>query len=479
VRTLDQVLAAHPLPFTLSEIQIEDINRMAALGRCLGDEPVGSGKTVMGTYAALMHEPDVVVVLVPPILIAQWCRWLRELKDVGPVLAYEGGPAARKLFKLVQYRWIVVSYGMFRNDFERFMSDLSGRRAYLIVDEAQNTKNHNSKLYECSRDFAFGRHVLQLSGTPLTTPGDSYSYIKLHNPHLYATFRQFTNIHVEKWDYFNNPEKWCNLELMQENYNKARVHRTKEEVHAALPRANYLPIFYDLDPEHMKLYKKLMEEQLLEVPDGQIDASTAQKLQHHAQQIICNYGLFAGDPTKRSRVFDLIDEMCDEIGLGLPADAALDQPEASKVIIWTQYKMTSALIHAYMQSKQRAKGEAPYGKAVAAYSGADSKASVEAFMFDPDTTNLTANTQSAGAGLNAQGVCWECAFPEFPTSTVQFRQAAGRIDRIGQRFNPNIRIFVARGTIQESKLKDLLSNDELVQEVSGDKQALKNLIFPK
>jgi hypothetical protein len=246
-------------------------------------------------------------------------------------------------------------------------------------------------------------------------------------------------------------------------------------VHAALPKANYIPIYYDLSKEHMALYKRLMEEQLLILEDGgKIDATTATRLYHAAQQIVIDFGYFAGDPDKRSAIFDLVDGIADEINLGGEIMIGKETRPASKLILWTTHRSVSRLIGEHMDARL-----APLGKrGVMAYSEVDSKKSIKEFMEDPNTVELTAQPGSAGAGLNPQYMCWECAFIQLPTTTIPFIQAAGRIDRKGQRYNPNIRLLVARGTIQEQLLKNLFDNDDLVNQASGSKAGIRNLIFP-
>jgi hypothetical protein len=122
---------------------------------------------------------------------------------------------------------------------------------------------------------------------------------------------------------------------------------------------------------------------------------------------------------------------------------------------------------------------APLGKkGVMAFSEVDSKANIQQFMHDPNTVNLTAQPSSAGAGLNPQYMCWECAYIQIPTTTIPFIQSSGRIDRKGQRYNPNIRLLIARGTIQEQLLQNLFKNDELVNRAAGSISSIRNLIFP-
>ena len=462
--TLEQVIERYPLPFDLEQLQKEDIHKLAHYGRALADLPVGYGKTVIGTVASLMLEPDTVVVILPPILIVQWVLWLNAITGKGTALSYTGDPGDRRQHRLVGKHWIVMSYVVFKNDIARITSDLKDSEVLVIVDEAHAVKNSTSQLYKAVRDFSVGRNLFLMTGTPMSSPVDAYAYIKMNSPQIYRTLKMFESIHVDEIDFFGSISSWKNLDVLQTNLNLRRVYRSKEEVHAELPKARFVPIYYDLSPAHMKLYTKLMNEQLLELENsgGKIDASSAQTLYHCAQQIITNYGYFADDETKRANVFDVLDQVCDEIALG--------QPGSSKIIIWTQYKMTSRRLLEYMKEKGN-------GRAVAAYSEADSKKSVQTFLEDPECHALVAQPGSAGAGLNPQHLCWECIFFETPTRTIPFTQAAGRIDRKGQRYNPTIRLAIARGTVQEGLLRNLMENDSLVTQVAGSIRGIRDLIF--
>lgn len=468
--SFQEAMQKHPFPFTLTKLQIEDARKIAEWGRALADLPVGYGKTPISTAAALMRQPETTVVLVPPILIVQWCQWLRSIPNMGAVVDYSGSPEQRAAIPVKGARWLIMSYGIFKNDYARLKHDLRDSVVLSLVDEAHAIKNYKSILHKKVTEFSLGRDLFLMTGTPMSSPADGYAYVKMNCPKIYRSFGQFENVHVEEKDFFGAVKKWQNLDVLEKNLNLRRVYRTKEEVHADLPKANYIPIYYELSKDHKKLYQKLMNEQLLELDNGgKIDATTAQTMYHYSQQIIANYGYFAGDESKRSNLMDLIDEICDQIELGRMYDPVLDRPPASKFILWTQYKLTSARMLDYMNTK---------GKAVAAYSGADAKESVRLFLNDPSYVTLVAQPGSAGVGLNPQHLCWECLFTELPTTTIPFTQAAGRIDRHGQRYNPNIRMAIAKGTIQESLIRDLLQKDDLVKRASGNLKGIKDLIFP-
>lgn len=475
MRTLDEVLAQYPPPFpldaagnpqTFTQMQRDDIHKMVDYRRLLGDFPVGYGKTSLATYASLMLGSEVTLILVPPILVEPWVAWLKAVGLSG-VLAYTGSPAQRKLLNLRGAKWIVTSYRTWVNDLTRFETDLASRKVLTVVDEAQALKNHKSQLFKEVKAFSAGYDLFLMTGTPKSSPADTYAYVKLNTPDIYKTYAKFEAIHVEKRDFYDKPTKWGNLDLMQENFNLRRIHRTTEEVNANLPAPKFIPIMYDLEPEHMKLYQKLMSEQLLEIPDGKIDATTANTLQHQAQQIITSWGHFAGDDTKVSKVFEIMDEICDQLNLGAPG--------ASKLITWTQYKRTSRQVLQHFEKRLAKIGM----RAVGAWSETNAKKSVAEFMSDPSTVELTAQPGSAGAGLNPQYACWACFYFEVPTTTIPFVQSYGRIYRTGQKYHALIYLPIARNTIQESLLNRLMKNDAEVSASSGTKHSVKDLIFPK
>lgn len=456
---LSELKEKYPLPFTLLDSQEEDISRLLTMPKALMDLPVGYGKTVIATYTALGHECDRILILVPPILIKQWARWLKAIPSAGEVLGYEGSIKNRKEFQIQNYRWLVASYVVYKNDETRLVQWLvAGNNPAIIVDECQNLKNSSSKLYRAVKRASDNFKVWLMTGTPLSSPMDAYAYIKIKTPTIYRNLGQFQRIHVEETDFFGSVTKWGNLDMLNSNLRLQCVYRDKADVHKHL-KSRMWPIYYGLSPKHMKLYTQLMEEQLLLIGDKKIDATTAQKLYNAAQQIIINYDFFSGDEDARSNTYDLVDEVIDEIGVQSQSN--------SKLIIWTWFKKTTASITAYL---------ANYG-AVAAYSEVDSKKSVERFMEDQNCRILVAQPGSAGAGLNPQYVCSEALFLETPTRTIQFRQAAGRIDRMGQVHTANNRVAVANGTIQEKLFNNLMANDDLVTIAAGTKTSIRSDIF--
>ena len=483
VLLLEQVLALYPLPltpdgqvFTLNKLQREDVQTGITYDRVGLFLPVGYGKTVISTLIALGWGDDHVIVTVPPILVPQWVKWINSITNSGGAVGYgrdkDGkvqGPALRKSVPLRSHRFWIMSYQVFKNDLDYLTKLLADKTYTTLVDEAQGLKNISSKLFGAVFTFAAGRHLLLLTGTEMNNPSDAYAYIKLKTPLIYRSKAHFDNIHVAERDFFENPIRWQNTEDLHRNLYLQSLHRTKEEVHAHLPKANYIPWPYDLHPQHKKFYDDLAEEMLLETEaGGKIDGTTPGKLRNALQQLILSWSDFAEDPRvvalnedKRPAFFDQLDSVMDQIDV--------QQRTSSKLIVWTWFKRSTKNTVDYLN--------AIGVPAVAAYGDSDAAKAVKAFMEDPAIRVLVAQPGSAGAGLNPQYICWETVFAEIPSRTIPFRQSAGRIDREGQKFNPNIRIMMANGTVQGKMYSDLLTNDGQVQRVQGNAFDLRKLVY--
>lgn len=447
--------------FPLAEIQKQDITTFHEWRWSLNRYEVGGGKTVVSTAVSLMNQAQVTVVVVLPVLIPPWVRWLKSLEHAqGKVLEYKGKPEQRKLMNLKSHRWIVMSHAIFRLDFDRIYNDLLGLNVDLIVDEAHAVKNSSSKLYTCTGVFVNRpKGGLQLlTGTPTSKPEDSYAYMRLCRLPYYRSFPHFESVHIVGRDMFDRVTGYMELDLLSQRFAKRSIARSKFEIHGYKNDPLYPDTTYELSEEHYALYEKMVDEQLLEFSDGQvIDMTTAQRLRIALQQVVVNLDYFTQDPKARSTAYDLIDAVIEQ------TDCV--NPEKSKLIIWTYYVMTSSSVLAYLDAKGIS--------AVGAYGKVDSAKNIERFMEDPSVRIGVFQYQSAGAGLNPQGICSENLFLECTTVPIYMRQAMGRTDRMGQKSVPVMRLAQAAGTVQVTMLDDLLNKDETVVHVEQTKNSLR------
>lgn len=456
------VKAHYTLPFELYPKQQDTTNELAPLPKAAYYLDMGTGKTCTSTASALfkriMHG-NVTIVVMPPILINTWRRWLARISPALKITVYRGTPKERKAIRL-DGEFILVSMVVFKNDFERIHKALHGRPLTIIVDEATSVKNVGTDNHKRIFELQQGHDLMLLTGSPLSTPADAYAYCKLVAPGVYRNQNQFNNIHVEERDFFEKVTEWRNLDMLAENMKINSVRILKEEMLVDLPPITYSPIFYDLDPKHYSLYVRLAEEQVLKLESGgKIDATQATALYHALQQIVVNWDHFSGDPTKRSMGYDVIDQIMDELG------------PTKKLVVFATYRMTNGKLVRYLSD---------YG-AVAVYGDVPEKqksANIDRFIDDPKCRIMIAQPTSAGYGVDGlQHVCNDALFLECPVIPMHFHQACARVHRDGQRMNTNIHIAVAEGTLQVRLHRQLLENDRLVNRVQGGFQDLRDAIY--
>ncbi|MRN38573.1 hypothetical protein CRG49_002065 [Neisseria sp. N95_16] len=308
------------------------------------------------------------------------------------------------------------------------------------------------------------RHLILMTGTPLTTPMDVFGYTRFTYPQAYYSQAWFEAAHVVERDMHDNVTKWKDKELLQENFlhNAARVFR--REIDEDLPQVTYEPITYSLTPEHKAAYNQLAELAMTEVEGKKLSATTVQKLNTMLQQIIIGYeGFFETDSQKkkaRKKVagFDLLDEVMDSLG-------------TRKLIVFAYFQKSITAL----------KDHGSKYNAVAIYGGMTDKQRQEAlsqFLEDEACRLLIGQPLSMGSGLDSlKDVCSDILFLELPMIAKDFEQAVGRIDRNGQKERCHVRIATAKGTLQVRRQKALLDKDEQANEIQLNMKDLRDWIY--
>jgi hypothetical protein len=412
---------------------------------------MGAGKTFGSTLYAMIRRQETgarMIQLCPPILLKQWQTWLESCGIRCKV--YYGTPAQRSKIVLDDETvyWITTPQ-MLKSDFDRLYEFFSRRPVMVVNDEATCAKNFESGNFRAVLQMAAGNGVLPMTGSPLSTPRDAYSYIKLVSPGIYRSYSQFENIHVEKFDQYKRPIKWRKLDMLARNLAMNSSFISTPEVHPDMPRANISSVVYDLEAQHMKMYKTLVDQQMLVYESGfAIDATTANKLHVALQQVVLNAAYFAQDDKMVPYGFQLLDEFITEL-------------RGQKLLVFANYKMSVNAIMQYLLKQ---------GIDAVAVNGDVSKAqkdkNVERFKHVPACTVAVMNPLSGGVGVDGlQEICNHALFLEIPSVSKDFFQAVKRIERPGQKFICDIRVATALGTVQVTLRKNLVQNNGLIQQV--------------
>lgn len=479
----DIVRALFNFPFELRKYQVNEVNRLAesdvrmfdcpgvrGVGTHAGhyDEP-GTGKTAIATHHALYRmvrhgvQHWIVLVPSPDLLVPQWTKWLRSITHKGTgkplrVCDYIGPPKKRRALNL-DADFIVMSYELFKQDYERLWDFYEDRRVAGAADEAQKLGNYRSDVHKAFFLFFEGRERQLLTGTPISKPENAYALCRLVAPGVYRNFRHFEQLHVAARDEYEKVIAWQNLDLMAENMkiNSSRILR--REVRSELPPIQYIPREYDLDPAHLKLYEKLATERLLELEGGgEINAISEGALYSAAQQIIINWGYFADDPSKKPKALELIDEVMDEIGEGKKLAVVAHFIRSNTYLLSQLEKYGAVAIYGEVSARQK-------------------QLALTRFMHDPSCRLILLQPSAAGVGVDGlQHVCSEMLVLEAPTVAWLFHQVTARLDRDGQVNPVNCRIAIANKTVQMRMFKNLLNNDELANTVQRGFQDLRAAI---
>jgi SNF2 family DNA or RNA helicase len=464
--------------------QVTGLNQILAHDRFGLYDQVGTGKSIIMQATALYYAgyDNKIVILMPPVLLEQFEESLDHTfwgwRDQFTFHVLNEGPAERaKLFK----RWretewpdmMAMSYQQFAK-FPRQRKKKNGdvvppnnddyivgvlKQAgycYVIADEAQALKNPGSNNHKAVKYLAEEGGLLLATGTPISnTLVDAYGMIDLVTPGKYASKRSFERLHCV---YSTNDSGWSTLIGFQNTdvltthlYSSAR-RVTKEQV-LSLDKPQVIEVPINLDPEHHRLYKKLIRERFLEMGDEIINAINQQSLRMKSLQIITTPEHFTKAKLK-NEVINGIDALLDSIGM-----------HQEKVIIFANFQKSVEAIRDHL-IKAKLNPATVYG------GKGDNTKEVKRFLTDPTCRVMVANPESGGAGLNLQSVCSNVIFAE-PTSVPgRFTQASNRVHRPGQKKVVTIYIVKALGTISPQLTKNMLGKEEAAKTITKDKESM-------
>lgn len=459
------VLSRFTPPPYISEVhplQVACINALADLPNEGHWLDMGCGKTLVATFVGLFHRlryghPSVVVM--PPLLVTQWARWLRGFTPKLNVVAYEGTPKERAAMSFEGADFVLVGIQIFKKEFARFNAFFDEKDFTFIVDEATMVANIESANYQRCFDFSIGRPRVMLTGTPLNNPMDTYGLMKFSAPGAYKNIKQFENLHVEERDFFKRPVRFKNLGILKERLMTNACRILYEDMHKDSEPPLFTPLNYELEQDHKDLYHKLAEEQMLELENGgKIDATSANRLTHALGQIVVNWGHFAGKPGLASSAVQLIEEKLDEMG-------------DEKLVVFCHYKLTANVLKEKL---------AKYGCVVVNgdVTQTQKQKNLERFTSDKTCRVIVIQFISGGKGLDGlQHVCYRCLFIEPCQQPRDFHQCVARLKRTGQRKRVQVMLAIARGTLQVRGFKNLLNNDDVVNQVIRNAYDLRQMIY--
>lgn len=426
------------------------------LGGCLADD-MGLGKTLQAiTMLASVYpeEKTPSLIIMPRSLLFNWESEFVKFKANLTYYIYYG--MNRDFEKAKEQNIIITTYGMIRNDIERF-KEFSFY--YVILDESQHIKNINSQisravmLLDCE-------HRLALSGTPIENNlGELYSLFRFLNPSMFGPVDQFNRDYALPIQQEN--DKDVIGELKKKIY-PFILRRLKKDVLKELPEKIEQVLQVDMNPDQKSFYE---QRRLFyyEAVKTQISINGVKNSQIFIFQALNELRQIASIPEAKSgdQIISpkrelLMENLRDSIANG------------HKVLVFANF--LSSIDHI---AEDLEKEDINY--LIMTGATKDRKALVERFQDDVDTKVFLLTLKTGGVGLNLTAADTIFIFDPWWNNAVE-NQAIDRAHRIGQDKTVFSYKLITKGTIEEKiielqeKKKDLFNSV-----ISSDSSSIKSL----
>jgi SNF2 family DNA or RNA helicase len=459
---------------TLRHYQVEGFTWLAALrrwglGACLADD-MGLGKTVQ-TLAHLQREREKgetrpALLICPTSVVTNWRKEAERFTPDLPVLVHHGSSRQQKkdFVNTVRNQGLVIStFGLLQRDLPFFQEVFWGS---LILDEAQNIKNPETKQSKAARNIS-AEHRIALTGTPVENhPLDLWSLMDFLNPGLLGNQNFFRKTFQKPRERFQREAALAKLRNMTSPFLLRRL-KTDKNIIRDLPEKIVTKEYCSLTKEQASLYQAVLEDLKEGLATG-VNAgrqglvlATLTKLKQ-----ICNHpALFLGDGSslaegrsgKMRRLVDLLEEF---------------QETREHCLIFTQYREMGEMLQKWLQHHFAQEVFLLHG-------GVPRKRRdemVEVFQHAPEAPKIfLLSLKAGGTGLTLTRANHVIHYDRWWNPAVE-NQATDRAFRIGQKKNVQVHTFVVSGTLEE-RIDQLLENKRDLAEkiVGGDNLWIGNL----
>jgi SNF2 family DNA or RNA helicase len=445
---------------TLRPYQVRGYSWLAFLGRwglgaCLADD-MGLGKTVQ-TLALIQRDRDAgerrpVLLICPTSVVGNWKKEAERFTPELPVLTHHGGQRARgDAFrkKVEPFALVLSSYALLHRDREILGTvDWAG----VVLDEAQNVKNPETKQAQAARSLRAGYRVA-LTGTPVENHvGDLWSILEFLNPGFLGTQAEFRRRFWVPIQAQRDAEAGDRLKRLTGPFVLRRL-KTDKSVIADLPEKLEMKVFCNLTREQASLYAAVVAEASKGIEGAEgiqrkgLILGTLVKLKqvcNHPAQFLGDNSPVPGRSGKLARLTEMLDE-------------ALQAGD--KALVFTQFKEMGDIIQRHLQEE--------FGREVLfLHGGVPQKQRdrlVERFQNDPAGPRVfILSLKAGGTGLNLTAARHVFHFDRWWNPAVE-NQATDRAFRIGQTQNVQVHKFLCVGTLEE-KIDEMIERKQQVAE---------------
>jgi SNF2 family DNA or RNA helicase len=418
------------------------------MGACLADD-MGLGKTIQALaliqsdWEADSRQP--VLLICPTSVIGNWQKEAARFCPELPVLVHHGSARIKgEAFQESAGRHAIVvsSYALLHRDLESFQAV---PWAGIILDEAQNIKNPETRQARAARSLSAGYRVA-MTGTPVeNNVGDLWSVMEYLNPGFLGSREEFRRKFFVPIQALRDPDAAERLKRLTAPFILRRL-KTDRSVIADLPEKMEMKVFCTLTREQASLYKAVAAEaeQAMASVEGiqrkGLILATLSKLKqvcNHPAQFLGDNSAIEGRSGKLARLAEMLEEIL-EVG--------------DRALVFSQFSEMGELLRRHLQEI--------FGQEVLFLHGAVPKKRrdemVERFQEAEGPHIFVLSLKAGGTGLNLTGANHVFHFDRWWNPAVE-NQATDRAFRIGQRRNVQVHKFLCAGTLEE-KIDDMIEN---------------------
>jgi SNF2 family DNA or RNA helicase len=331
----------------------------------------------------------------------------------------------------------------------------------LILDEAQNIKNPQTKQAQAARALKAG-HRIALTGTPVENHvGDLWSIVEFLNPGWLGTQAEFKRTFHVPIQAGRDPEAARRLKRLTAPLILRRL-KTDKAIIADLPEKLEAKMFCTLTKEQASLYAAVVDETTAQIESAEgikrkgIVLATLSKLKqvcNHPAQFLGDNSAVAGRSGKLARLTEMLDE-------------ALSAGD--RALVFTQFSEMGTLLRNHLQET--------FGREVLFLHGATPKAQRDRMVERFQAKNGDAppvfilSLKAGGTGLNLTAASHVFHFDRWWNPAVE-NQATDRAFRIGQTRRVQVHKFVCVGTLEEKIDAMIEQKKEVAGSVVGTGEA--------
>ncbi len=426
------------------------------LGACLADD-MGLGKTIQ--TLALLQENSEKRENKPSLLICPTSvvnNWKNEIEKFTPNLKIYIHYGSKRLKKKhfcdeAQNNHLVISsYGLLQKDVD-FLKETEWNA--LILDEAQNIKNSETKQSKAARSIP-SEFRIALTGTPVENHvGDIWSLMEFLNPGILGSASSFKTRYHKPIQLYQDEEIAKRLKSLTSPFILRRL-KTDKSIIKDLPEKIEVKDYCNLSKEQASIYQAIVNEMAEKIQKSEgierkgLVLSTLLRLKqvcNHPVQYLQDNSSIHDRSGKLNRLRELLDEI-NEIG--------------ESTLIFTQFTEMGKILQKFLQEQ--------YCQEVFFLHGSLTKTKrdhmVEEFQNNPKAPKIfILSLKAGGSGLNLTQANHIIHFDRWWNPAVE-NQATDRAFRIGQNKNVQVHKFIVAGTLEE-KIDAMIERKKMVSEL--------------